>query len=261
MLTASQFTLKTHHLVVKIKHVLEKDLELRSHVEAGSSSLPSLIQTSGDYVFGTLDTWLLWKLTGGKKHMTDLTNASSTGWWDPYAMRSVQQSFIIDSLVGERLCPTSSAPLQENISHQNLCSHQLKIPLLSLEFVMNPSLDIHFQLMVKMSAASMTHPIALVADQPASLFAQGCWEKGDAKITLGTGGFVQVNTGHKCLAATGAEPISLWRIGNELRFGLEATHHDVGPCIDWIVRNKFAGVDSYQSLNAVSPSLSKKLKN
>eukprot|EP01126_Amoeba_proteus_P048889 TRINITY_DN5673_c0_g1_i19.p1 TRINITY_DN5673_c0_g1~~TRINITY_DN5673_c0_g1_i19.p1 ORF type:complete len:169 (-),score=18.24 TRINITY_DN5673_c0_g1_i19:687-1193(-) len=53
MLTASQISLKTHHLVVKIKHVLEKNKELRAGVE------------SGKLLYGTLDTYLLWRLTGG----------------------------------------------------------------------------------------------------------------------------------------------------------------------------------------------------
>jgi len=221
MLTASQFTLKTHHLVVKLKQLLEQDTDLRKRVE------------SGEYLFGTLDTWLLWKLTGGKRHLTDLTNASCTCWWDPYTMSWGKiMPYIVSPLPGEYFPPESLLPtVADTSSDFGVCD----------ESIFGYPISIN----------------ALVADQPASLFAQGCWDKGDAKITLGTGGFVQVNTGLKCLAALGAEPVALWRIGNEQRFGLEATHNDVGPCIDWIVRNKFAGVESYASLNEISKTFTK----
>lgn len=53
-------------------------------------------------------------------------------------------------------------------------------------------------------------------------------------MTLGTGGFININTGNTCLAATGADPIVAWKIGNEVIFALEANQRDVGPIIDWI---------------------------
>ncbi|MFH1723948.1 MAG: glycerol kinase GlpK [Elusimicrobiota bacterium] len=125
----------------------------------------------GGILFGTIDTWLLWKLTGGRVHATDFTNASRTlllnirtARWDPELLRLFE--------IPEAVLPEvrdSGSRFGETVAQGPLCKG---IPIL-----------------------------AILGDQQAALYGQGCHRKGDAKNTYGTGCFVVVNLGERFRAA------------------------------------------------------------
>ena len=116
----------------------------------------------GELLFGTVDTWLVWKLTGGKAHVTDRTNASRT------MLMNIQTMEWDEELLGLFQIPRSMLPeiksSGETFGYANVGGENV--------------------------------PIAGVAgDQQAALFGQGCYEKGEAKNTYGTGCFLLMNTG------------------------------------------------------------------
>lgn len=118
---------------------------------------------NGELLFGTIDTWLIWKLTGGKVHATDVTNASRT------------MLFNIDTMTWDR---------------------QL-LDLFSIPACMLPSIKRSGERFGYTNVGGVDVPIAGVAgDQQAALFGQCCFEEGEGKNTYGTGCFLLMNTGH-----------------------------------------------------------------
>ena len=116
----------------------------------------------GEVLFGTVDSWLVWKLTGGKVHITDYTNASPTMLYN-----------IKDLCWDERIC------------------RELDIPMEMLPQVRNSS-----EVYGTVNIQGVQVPIAGIAgDQQAALFGQACFFKGEAKNTYGTGCFLLMNTG------------------------------------------------------------------
>lgn len=116
----------------------------------------------GEVLFGTVDSWLVWKLTGGKVHITDYTNASRTMLYN-----------IKDLCWDERIC------------------RELDIPMEMLPQVRNSS-----EVYGTVNIQGVQVPIAGIAgDQQAALFGQACFFKGEAKNTYGTGCFLLMNTG------------------------------------------------------------------
>ncbi|CAL8281140.1 unnamed protein product [Lota lota] len=153
--------------------------------------------------FGTIDTWLLYKLTKGKVHATDYSNASSTGMFDTYQM-----------------CWSSL-----------LCS-ALSLPLSILPKVED---TIHNFGSTDSSIFGVSIPImSLIADQQAAMFGECCFDVGDVKITMGTGTFININTGSKPhTSIAGLYPLVGWKIGEEVVFLAEGNAADTGTAIKW----------------------------
>ncbi|BCJ41942.1 glycerol kinase [Actinoplanes ianthinogenes] len=157
----------------------------------------------GDVLFGTMDSWLIWNLTGGRHHLTDVTNASRTMLmdlttlsWDP-------------SLVD--LCTIPPAMLPEIRSSSEVYG--------AADSVL-PGVPI---------AAAM-------GDQQAALFGQTCFEPGDTKCTYGTGGFLLMNTGSTPVRSThGLLTTVGYRIGNEpVAYALEGSIAFAGSLVQWV---------------------------
>ncbi|MED6235170.1 putative glycerol kinase 5, partial [Ataeniobius toweri] len=157
----------------------------------------------GNCCFGTIDTWLLFKLTKGRVHATDYSNASSTGMFDSYQMC---WSGFLCSLVS---LPLSIFPQVENTGH-NFGS-------------IDPSIF------------GVSIPImSVMADQQAAMFGECCFDVGDVKITMGTGTFMDINTGvkpHTSLA--GLYPLVGWKIGSDVVYLAEGNAADTGTAIKW----------------------------
>ena len=158
----------------------------------------------GDLAFGTVDSFLLWRLSGGKVHASDLTNAARTalcdirlGQWDPELCRL----FGVPQSVLGRICD-SSGVIGE-------C---------------DPALF------------GRTIPLAGVAgDQQAALFGQACLEPGMAKSTYGTGCFLLLNTGDEAVRSTHRMLTTpAWRIGGRTTFALEGSIFVAGSAIQWL---------------------------
>jgi glycerol kinase len=158
----------------------------------------------GELAAGTIDSWLIWNLTGGRTHATDPTNASRT------------QLFDIEALAwSEELCEL------------------FRIPSSLLPEVRPSSGDFgHAQ----QSLFGHPVPIAGVAgDQQAALFGQGCWSRGDAKCTYGTGAFLLLNTGPKRPASGGGllTTIACDATGRPV-YALEASIFIAGAAVQWL---------------------------
>jgi glycerol kinase len=176
----------------KIAHLLETVDGLRSRAEAGH------------ILFGTVDTWLLWRLSGGKLHLTDFSNASRTLLFNIHTLDWDDELLSL-----------------------------LKIPRVMLPDVRETS-----EVYGATEPELFGGPIALAAvagDQQAATFGQACFRPGEAKNTYGTGCFLLLNTGsrpiesrHRLLATIG------WRIGGETTYCLEGSVFVAGAAVQWL---------------------------
>ena len=170
---------------------------------------------AGELCFGTVDTWLLWNLTGGKSFATDYSNASRT------------MLFNIHTLTWD----------EELLS-------LFHIPRCMLPEV-HPSSYIFGHTDPKLLGASL--PIGGIAgDQQAALFGQCCFEKGDVKNTYGTGGFLLMNTGYVPYSCNnGLLTTIAWGLNGEITYALEGSVFTCGAAIQWL-RDGLKILDSAQ---------------
>ncbi len=176
----------------KIKHLLDTVDGLRARAE------------KGDVLFGTVDSWLLWRLTGGRRHVTDLSNASRT--------------------------------LIFNIHSLDWDDELLKI--LDIPRAMLPEVAPSSGRLAEASADCFgdTIPITGCAgDQQAATFGQACFEIGGAKNTYGTGCFMLLNTGHEPVASHNKLLTTIgWGIGSEVTYCLEGSVFICGAVVQWL---------------------------
>lgn len=158
----------------------------------------------GELLFGNIDTWLIWNLTGGKVHVTDYSNASRTMLYN------------IDELKWD----------EELL-------RELDIPEAMLPEV-KPSSCIYGYTSKKILGAEI--PIAGDAgDQQAALFGQGCFKRGMAKNTYGTGCFMLMNTGEKAVESkNGLLTTIAWGIDGKVEYALEGSIFVAGAAIQWL---------------------------
>ena len=156
----------------------------------------------GEILFGTVDTWLLWKLTGGAVHVTDVTNASRTMLYDIH----------------------------------RLCWDDTMLEALDIPKAMLPEVRSSSEVYGYTEIQGVKVPISGIAgDQQAALFGQTCFEAGDAKNTYGTGCFLLMNTGstpcesHNGLITT----IAVGRNGT-VQYALEGSVFVGGAVIQWL---------------------------
>lgn len=159
----------------------------------------------GQLLFGTIDTWLIWKLTGGKAHITDYSNASRTLLFNIYDLTWD------DELLDILDIPKSMLP--EVKSSSEVYAHTVAY---------------HF--------FGESVPIAGVAgDQQAALFGQACYEKGMAKNTYGTGCFMLMNTGEKAVSSDhGLLTTIAWGMNGKVEYALEGSIFVAGSAIQWL---------------------------
>ncbi len=159
----------------------------------------------GDLLFGTVDTWLIWKLSGGKKHITDYSNASRT--------------------------------LLFNIRKQEWDTELLDIfgvPVLVLPKVV-PSSGISAQTAKGVFGETQIPIAGIAGDQQAALFGQTCFEKGMAKNTYGTGCFMLMNTGNELVESqSGLLSTIAWKVNNQISYALEGSVFIAGAAIKWL---------------------------
>jgi glycerol kinase len=159
---------------------------------------------AGELVFGTVDTFLLWRLTGGKSHATDATNASRT--------------------------------LLFNIHEQQWDSELLelmKIPEAILPEVKNTCDDFGYS---EASLLGKALPVAaMIGDQQAATVGQACFTPGMAKSTYGTGCFLVLNTGSKAMSSSNRLLTTVaYRINDEVCYALEGSIFMAGAAVQWL---------------------------
>ncbi|XP_055151158.2 putative glycerol kinase 5 isoform X5 [Symphalangus syndactylus] len=183
-----------------------QDLRAVELVKSWNNSLLMKVQKAVEEencCFGTIDTWLLYKLTKGSVYATDFSNASTTGLFDPYKMC---WSGVITSLIS---IPLSLLPPVRDTSH-NFGSVDEEIFGVPIPIV------------------------ALVADQQSAMFGECCFQTGDVKLTMGTGTFLDINTGNSLQQTIGGfYPLIGWKIGQEVVCLAESNAGDTGTAIKW----------------------------
>ena len=177
----------------KIKWILDNVPGARKKAEAGQ------------LLAGTVDSWLIWNLTGGKHHITDLSNASRTMLFD---INKLEYS--------KKLCET------------------LNIPIKMLPKVVASS-DIYGEIDCDMLPEFKGIPIcSAIGDQQASLFGQCCFETGDVKNTYGTGCFTLMNIGEKPILSNNLITTIGWKIGEKIIYAAEGSVFNAGSSIKWL---------------------------
>jgi len=179
----------------KIKWILDNDPTIRRRAQ------------NGELAFGTIDTWLIWKLTNGQSHVTDVTNASRTLIYNIHNLKWD------DELLELLTVPRSLLP---NV-------------VASSEIVTTTAVEI-------MGTAI---PIAGIAgDQQAALFGQLCTKPGDVKNTYGTGCFCIMNTGSRAVVSKNRMLTTIaWKLGDEVIYALEGTIFAAGALVQWLRDN------------------------
>jgi len=176
----------------KIKHLLDVHAGLRDRAKRG------------EILFGTIDTWLIWRLSGGRCHVTDSSNASRTLIFNIHTLDWDDQLL--------RILDIPRAMLPEVRSSSEVYAHT------DDEWFGRPI------------------PIAGDAgDQQAATFGQGCFEPGTAKNTYGTGCFMLLNTGCKPVSSRNNLLTTIgWRLGDEVTYCLEGSVFIAGAVVQWL---------------------------
>ena len=176
----------------KVVHLLETIPGLRGRAERG------------EILFGTVDTWLIWKLTGGRLHLTDVSNASRT------LLLDIHRLDWDDEILGILNIPRSMLP--RVVDSSGVAGHT--------------------------DAEMLGTPVAIAGiagDQQAATFGQACFQPGSAKNTYGTGCFLLMNTGDKPVPSSNNLLTTVgWRIGGKTTYCLEGAVFVAGAVVQWL---------------------------
>ena len=158
----------------------------------------------GRLLFGTIETWLIWNLTGGKVHVTDYSNASRT--------------------------------MMFNIHTLDWNDELLELLKVSIQILPEPVPSSLVYGVTETDIFGGEVPISGAAgDQQAALFGQTCFEAGESKMTYGTGGFMLMNTGSRVVRSeSGLLTTIAWGIGDQVTYALEGSVFVAGAAIQWL---------------------------
>lgn len=177
----------------------------------------------GELLAGTIDTWLIWKLSGGKRHITDLTNASRTMLFNIH-----------------------------NLDWDDWILRLLDIPRCILPEVTDSS-KIYCQ--TDRGICGFSAPIAsAIGDQQAALFGQGCFKKGDAKNTYGTGCFMLMNVGKNPVTSERLLTTIALGIDGKVEYALEGSVFIGGAVIKWL-RDELELISSAPEIDRLAQSV------
>ena len=158
----------------------------------------------GELRFGTVDTWIIWKLTGGNSHLTDASNASRTMLYD----------------------------ISNGCWDQDLCA-LFEVPMSVLPKVVDSS---GYLTVTSEKVFGAEIPITGIAgDQQSALFGQLCFETGEAKNTYGTGCFAVANTGKQIVRSSNQLLSTVaWQLNGELTYAIEGSVYVAGALVQWL---------------------------
>jgi glycerol kinase len=158
----------------------------------------------GELAFGTVDSWLIYNLTGGKRHVTDATNACRTLLFDVHS-----GAFCPELL---KLLDVPASMMPEVLDSSGTFGHTVN----------------------DMFGKSLTIG-GVAGDQQAALFGQACWTPGMTKNTYGTGCFLLMNTGTEAIASKNKLLTTVaWRLGGEITYALEGSIFMGGATVQWL---------------------------
>ncbi len=190
----------------KVKWILD-------HVEGAREKAEN-----GELLFGTIDTWLVYKLSGGKVHVTDYSNASRTLMYNIYDLKWDDE--LLDILEVPKAMLPEVRPSSEVYAH---------------------TVDYHF--------FGHEVPIAgMAGDQQAALFGQACFDKGMAKNSYGTGCFMLMNTGEEGIHSNNGLLTTLaWGVDGKVEYALEGSVFVAGSAVQWLRDGLRMFTSSHQS--------------
>ena len=196
----------------KIQWILDSDPSLRQRAEAG------------ELAFGTVDSWLIWNLTGGQTHVTDVTNASRTLLFNIHSLEWDTELLT--------LLDVPKALLPKVVSSSEVVGTTAKA-ILGLEI-----------------------PISGIAgDQQAALFGQLCLAPGDVKNTYGTGCFCIMNTGDKAVVSKNKMLTTIaWQYNGKVSYALEGSVFVAGALVQWL-RDQLQMIPSAEAIEALAESV------
>lgn len=190
----------------KVKWILDNVEGAREKAEAG------------DLLFGTIDTWVIWKLTQGKVHVTDYSNASRTLMYNIYDLQWD------DELLELLTVPKSMLP------------------------DVRPSSEVYGHTASKHFFGREVPIAGIAGDQQAALFGQACYEEGMVKNTYGTGCFMLMNTGEKAVRSEhGLLTTLAWGVDGKVNYALEGSIFVAGSALQWLRDSLRMFRDSSQS--------------
>ena len=172
---------------------------------------------NGELLFGTIDTWLIWNLTGGKVHATDYTNASRT------LLFNIHTLDWDDELLELFDIPRTMLPEVKKSCDDYGTYEEIQIA-------------------------------GVAGDQQSSLFGQCCFDKGDVKNTYGTGGFLMMNTGNKPIASKNGLLTTMAAFTDEPEYALEGSVFVSGAAIQWL-RDELKIIDNAPASEAAALSV------
>ena len=159
----------------------------------------------GEVCFGTIDTYLVWRLTGGRAHVTDVSNASRTLLFDLHTLGWS------DALLDRLRVPRAMLP--EVRSSAEVYGHTAGVPGLP----------------------DGVPVCGMAGDQQAALFGQACFQRGEAKCTYGTGAFLLMNTGDRAVPSKNGLLTTVgWKVGTEVAYALEGSTFIAGAMVQWL---------------------------
>ncbi len=202
----------------KLRFMLEEDPNVRRRASAG------------ELAFGTVDSYLVAKLTGGVSHITDVSNASRTLLFD---IRSLAWEDELLSLldIPRELLPTVKSSAEVYGETRGVPGLPDGIPI-----------------------------AGIAGDQQAALFGQACFDPGDAKCTFGTGAFILMNTGDKPVTSeSGLLTTVAWKLGagaevGEVRYALEGSAFIAGAAVQWL-RDGLGLIECAHDIEALAASV------
>jgi glycerol kinase len=187
----------------KLLWLLQNDADLKSKVEAG------------EIFFGTIDCWLLYKMTHGKSFKTDYTNASRTLLFNIHTLtwdNEILKLWGLENLNLPEVCPSSYDFGHWDTDDTDSAKHRFSQ-------ILNFSIKI----------------TSLIGDSHAATFGEGCFEQGTAKVTLGTGCSIMMNIGQKpILSSNGMLTTICWSTENRVDYALEGAIVSCGSTIEWL---------------------------
>lgn len=186
----------------KLLWLLENDIDLKEKLDIG------------EVYFGTVDCWLLWKITNGKSYKTDYTNAHRTLLFNIHTLEWDKEILKLWGL--------------DNLNLPEVCTSSSDFGLFDLRFT-NPDLRVN-------EIQNRILPItAMIGDSHAATFGEGCFETGTAKVTLGTGSSIMMNTGSKPVTSeNGMLTTICWSTEGRVDYALEGAIVACGSTIEWV---------------------------
>lgn len=178
----------------------------------------------GELIFGTVDSWLIWRLTRGEVHVTDVTNASRTMLFNIYELKWDKDLLKLFDIPASMMPEVKSSSEIYGYTKTTLFAHKV--------------------------------PIAGIAgDQQAALFGQMCVEPGSVKNTYGTGCFLLMNSGEKPIKSSNNLLTTIaWKIGDKVNYALEGSIFVGGSVVQWL-RDGLGVIRSSSEVEALAASV------